>query len=254
MPRYTRYLIDLDGTLYRGKEVIEGGLYFLRELQKRKLPFLYVTNNSSTRPEEVAGRLQSMGYPAEPVQVITSSMAMAHYLRKQEMNRVYVIGEAGLVSALQNEGIQMTETEPDAVVVGIDRQFTYDKMKRACLAIRSGAHFYGTNSDRFLPTEEGMVPGNGSLCCAISAATGVEPVWIGKPEAPIMDFALERIGGSREETLIVGDNLNTDILAGQKAGVDSLLVFSGVTHPQDYKEAAIHATYTVNDLREWTFV
>lgn len=252
--RYRGYLIDLDGTLFRGNQVIPAGITFVEELERRGLAYLYFTNNSSRRPDRVAEKLRGFGYPAEPEQVVSSAQATAVHLKKELGSpSVLVIGEEGLRHALREAGFPFREEYPDAVVIGIDRKFTYDKMKSATRAIRGGAKFYGTNGDRILPTDEGMVPGNGSLCASVAAATGMEPVFIGKPERPIVDYGLERLGTRPEETLIVGDNLLTDVQAGIHSGIDTLLVFGGVTTEEEYRKGSIQATYTVKDLTEWDF-
>lgn len=253
--RYRGYLIDLDGTLFRGREVIAGGLALIDGLEKRGIPYLYLTNNASRPPERVAEKLRTFGYPARPEQVITSAQATAHWMKEHfQRPAVYVIGEEGLQEALREVGCTFRQQHPDAVVMGIDRSFSYEKMKTACLAIRAGARFIGTNGDLALPTDEGLLPGNGSLIAGVAAATGTQPILIGKPERPIMDYALQRLGIAPEETLVVGDNLLTDIQAGVNAGIDTLLVFSGVTTPTEYRQAEIEATHTYDDLREWKFI
>lgn len=253
MKRYRGYLIDLDGTLFRGTELIPGALSFIEKLVDADIPFLYLTNNSSRTPERVAEKLRGFGFPASPDQVYTSALATAQYL-KEEMRSpsVFVIGEEGLKRAIREAGICITEDHPEAVVVGIDRQFTYEKMKKACLAIRNGAKFIGTNADRALPTEEGLLPGSGSLSMGIAAAAGVEPLFIGKPEPIIMRYALNKLGTAPEETLVVGDNLDTDILAGIRGGMDTLLVFSGITTQEMAEKSRIRATYYLDSLRDWS--
>ncbi|MGA9175412.1 MAG: TIGR01457 family HAD-type hydrolase [Thermoactinomyces sp.] len=252
MKEYKGYFIDLDGTLYRGTELIPEALDFIRDLEQKGIPYLYLTNNSSRPPEQVAEKLRRFGFPARPAQVYTTALATAQYVRENLPSaRVYVIGEEGLFKALEEAGCQITEDHPEAVVVGIDRQFTYEKMKKACLAIRAGAILIGTNADRALPTEEGLLPGSGSLVAGISAATGVKPLFIGKPEPIIIRYALKKLGVAPEEVLIVGDNLDTDIRAGIQGGMDTLLVFSGITTPEMAEKAEIKATHTARNLREW---
>ncbi|MBA4493714.1 TIGR01457 family HAD-type hydrolase [Paenactinomyces guangxiensis] len=252
MKSYRGYLIDLDGTLFRGTEVIPEALSFMDQLSKANIPYLYLTNNSSRPPEKVAEKLRDFGFPAAPDQVYTSAQATAQYLQ-DEMNSpsVFVIGEEGLVRAVAGAGCEITEDRPQAVVVGIDRQFTYEKMKKASLAIRAGAAFIGTNADRALPTEEGLLPGSGSLSAGIAAATGIEPLFIGKPQPIILRYALQKLRTTPEETLIVGDNLETDIRAGVNGGIDTLLVFTGITTPEMAEQSSIRATYEVNRLSEW---
>lgn len=254
MKTYRAYLLDLDGTLYRGKEVIPGAQEFVRWLQDSGRDFLYFTNNSSRTPEQVAEKLRAFGFPAEPEQVMTSSIATARFLQEQTNGKaysVYPIGEVGLLTALKEAGFRFDEQQPDAVVVGIDRDFHYDKMKKACLAIRRGARFIGTNGDKALPTEEGLLPGNGSLCAAIATATGVDPVFVGKPEPFMINYALERLGSEPEETLVVGDNLMTDIRAGAVSGVDTLLVYTGVTTREQVAASDVRPTYEVDNLMQW---
>lgn len=252
MKQYKGYFIDLDGTLFRGEEVIPGALEFVSQLNRKQIPYLYLTNNSTRSPEWVANKLQRMGYPARKEQVFTTALATARYLQEKEGEMsVYVVGEEGLFQAISEAGIVITDQNPDAVVVGLDRSFTYEKMKKACLAIRAGAKLIGTNADLALPTEEGLWPGSGSLAVAIAAASGTKPFFIGKPEPVIMHYALKKIGLNPEEVLVVGDNLQTDILAGKNGGMDTLLVYTGVTTPQMAKSSDLKATYAVDNLSDW---
>ncbi|MDA8352096.1 MAG: TIGR01457 family HAD-type hydrolase [Firmicutes bacterium] len=255
MTRYRGYLIDLDGTLYKGERVVPSGLGFVESLEERGLSYLYFTNNSLRRPEQVAEKLRGFGYPAKPEQVVTSAQATAAFLTETLGSpSVYAIGGEGLKAALSEAGCRLTDQSPQAVVMGLDPAFTYDKMKTACLAIRAGADFYGTNGDLMLPTDEGLLPGSGSLCAGVAAATGVQPRFIGKPERPIVEYGMRRLGTTPEETLIVGDNMMTDIRAGVDNGIDTLLVFGGVTSPEEYRNGTVRATYTVGDLKEWEFI
>lgn len=252
MKRYRGYILDLDGTLYRGEQAIPGARYFVEQLRDRGISHLFLTNNSSRTPEQVAEKLRRLGFPAEAEQVFTSAQSAARFLSGDgDQPRVYAVGEEGLLAALQEAGCRLVQEKADAVVVGIDRRFSYEKLKRACLEIRAGARFVGTNGDRVIPTEEGMLPGNGSLCAAVAAASGVNPVFTGKPEPLIFRYALERLGTSPEETLVVGDNLDTDIRGGRDAGMDTLLVYTGVTAPGDSRASEVRATHALADLRDW---
>jgi 4-nitrophenyl phosphatase len=252
MKRYRGYIIDLDGTLYRGNQVIPEALDFVKRLQKRGVPYLYVTNNSSRLPEQVAEHLSLLGFPATPNQVYTSALATARYLQEELSSpAVYVIGEEGLQKAIEQTDCRLDLESPEAVVVGIDRQFTYEKMKKACLYIRQGARFIGTNPDLVLPTEEGLCPGAGSLLRGIASSTNQEPVIIGKPETIMIQYALTRLGVRAEETLIVGDNLATDIFVGNRMQIDTLLVFTGVTTPAMCQHSKIKSTYQVDSLQSW---
>ncbi|WP_134684145.1 TIGR01457 family HAD-type hydrolase [Brevibacillus migulae] len=253
MKTYRGYLLDLDGTIYRGKEVIPEAVAFIRELRKANIPFLYVTNNSTTTPELVAQRLSDMGIETAADEVYTSSMGAAAYLQERYPagTDVYTIGEAGLHAALAEIGCKQVAEGAKVVIAGMDRAFTYEKLAAAATAIRHGAQFIATNRDPALPTERGLMPGSGSLIAAIATASGVEPVVIGKPERILVDYALERLGTSREETLIVGDNLLTDIGAGTNSGIDSLLVLTGYSRQEDLETSNWQPTHLAKDLMEW---
>ncbi|MFC4023717.1 TIGR01457 family HAD-type hydrolase [Oceanobacillus longus] len=252
MKKYKGYLIDLDGTMYRGTEPIDGAAEFVDILSKKGIPYLFVTNNSSKTQEDVSNKLNSMGIKSEPNQIVTTSMATANYIRSQkEHARCYIIGEEGLHHALEASGMVITDEDCDFVVTGIDRQVTYEKLTKACLAVRSGATFISTNSDIAIPTERGLLPGNGALTSVVAVSTGQQPIFIGKPEAIIMEEALTILGLDKEETLMVGDNYNTDMMAGINAGMDTLMVFTGVTPYRELPNLVIQPTYHVHGLSDW---
>jgi 4-nitrophenyl phosphatase len=162
-----------------------------------------------------------------------------------------VIGEEGIRSALEEKGITLQEEKPDFVVVGIDRGINYEKLALACLGVRNGATFISTNGDIAIPTERGLLPGNGSLTSVVTVSTQTQPIFIGKPESIIMEQALEVLGVSKEETLMVGDNYDTDIKAGMNAGLDTLLVHTGVTTKEILQQMEEQPTYVINTLDEW---
>jgi 4-nitrophenyl phosphatase len=252
MKQYKGYLIDLDGTMYRGTEVIKEAGDFVRRLQKKGLPYLFVTNNSSRRPEQVAEKLQAFGIPAAKEQVFTTSMATAQFIAGEKPgSTAYVIGEEGIRSALQEKGITLQDENPDFVVVGIDRDINYEKLSLACLGVRNGATFISTNGDIAIPTERGLLPGNGSLTSVVTVSTQTQPIFIGKPESIIMEQALEVLGVSKEDTLMVGDNYDTDIKAGMNAGLDTLLVHTGVTTKEILEKKEEQPTYVADTLDEW---
>ncbi|GIN56667.1 haloacid dehalogenase [Lederbergia ruris] len=254
MKNYGGYLIDLDGTMYRGLEKIEEALQFVEELKGRGIPYLFVTNNSSKRPEQVAQVLEDFGLETKKEQVFTTSMATANFLHEKKPGAsVYAIGGEGLQSALTEKGFDLVDEEPDAVVIGLDRDITYEKLAKACLAVRNGAMFISTNGDIALPTERGFLPGNGALTAVISVSTQTEPIFIGKPQAIIVEQALTELGTSKEATLMVGDNYDTDILAGIQAGLDTLLVHTGVTTREMLIEKMVQPTYVLDSLAEWRF-
>ncbi|WP_394218587.1 TIGR01457 family HAD-type hydrolase [Halobacillus trueperi] len=252
MKEYKGYLIDLDGTMYKGAERIEGASEFVEYLKAKDLPFMYLTNNSSKTVDQIAEKLNQIGVRAKPEQVYTSSLATAEYISsKKEKARVFAIGEEGLFDALRQEGLELVQEEADFVVIGIDREINYEKLASACLEVRSGAAFISTNGDIAIPTERGLVPGNGALTSVISVSTGVDPVFVGKPEPLIMSRALKRLGYNKEDVLMVGDNYNTDIKAGMTAGLDTLMVETGLSTFDEIKDEEHQPTYKCEDLFDW---
>ncbi|WP_157888109.1 TIGR01457 family HAD-type hydrolase [Bacillus marinisedimentorum] len=252
MTDYKGYLIDLDGTMYKGSERIEEAGDFVNRLKEAGIPYLFVTNNSSRRPDQVADKLRGFGVPADADHVFTTSMATASYIAEQKPEATYyAIGEEGIKTALEEQGLVYQEEKPDFVVVGIDRSVTYEKFAIAALAVRAGATFISTNGDVSIPTERGFLPGNGSLTSVVTVSTGVQPIFIGKPEPIIMDQAMEALGAPKEDVLMVGDNYDTDILAGINAGIDTLMVHTGVTTPERLKDYEVQPTYTIMSLDEW---
>ncbi|MFS0674366.1 TIGR01457 family HAD-type hydrolase [Ornithinibacillus sp. 179-J 7C1 HS] len=253
MNNYEGYLIDLDGTVYRGNEVIEEAPEFIKELKKRNIPYLFLTNNSSKSQDQISVKLNQLGVESTPENVFTSSMATAKYIKQMYPGaRCYCIGEVGLFDALEREGITVTEEiDCDVVVMGIDRHITYEKLAKATLAVRNGATFISTNSDNALPTERGLMPGNGAFTSVVSVSTGVDPQFIGKPETIIVKEALQVLGTKPDKTILVGDNYNTDIKAGINSGMDTLMVFTGVTKFEEYESLPIKPTYFIQNLSKW---
>jgi 4-nitrophenyl phosphatase len=252
MKKYKGYLIDLDGTMYKGTERIEEAADFVKKLQKKKIPYLFVTNNSSRTPAQVAEKLRAFDIPAQEELVFTTSQATANYIYEHKNDAtVYVIGEEGIISALAEKGLPFAEENADFVVVGIDRAISYEKLTVACLAVRNGATFISTNGDIAIPTERGLLPGNGSLTSVITVSTQTKPIFIGKPESIIMEQALKVLGTAKEETLMVGDYYDTDILAGMNAGMDTLLVHTGVTTKALLAGYDRLPTYSIDTLDQW---
>lgn len=254
MKQYQGYFIDLDGTVYRGKERIPAAARFIKRLQEHQREILFVTNNSTRSPKEVAANLRiNHDINVTAANVYTSAMATADYLVQHagQKRRVYVIGERGLKDALLNKGMQLTDQDPDYVVVGLDRNVTYEQFKIATLCIRTGAVFIGTNGDTNLPSEEGMIPSAGALVELVRYATQQEPIMIGKPQKTIVEMALKASGLKKSEVLMVGDNYQTDVQAGINTGVDTLLVYTGLSKPADIEHVETKPTYTVKTLDEW---
>lgn len=247
-------MIDLDGTMYRGTELIEEARDFVKKLRELNIPYLFVTNNSSRTPAQVADKLRAFSIPTEDEQVFTTSQATANYVYNLNKDAsIYVIGEEGIRTAISEKGFRLAEENADVVVVGIDREISYEKLTVGCLAVRNGATFISTNGDIAIPTERGLLPGNGSLTSIIAVSTKTKPIFIGKPESIIMEQALAVLGTTLEETIMVGDNYDTDILAGINAGMDTLLVHTGVTKKEHLPTIDVKPTYIVDSLADWDF-
>ena len=252
---YEGYLIDLDGTIYRGSEPIPAGRRFVEQLQARQIPFLFLTNNTTKTPETVANRLANeFSIHVGPETVYTATLATIDYLNDANKGKkVYVIGEPGLIEPILAAGYVWEEETPDYVVVGLDTVVSFVKFVVATLAIQKGATFIGTNPDKNIPTERGLLPGAGSVIAMIEASTQQKAIYIGKPEAIIMEKAVETLGMEKANVLMVGDNYTTDILAGINNGIDTLLVLSGFTQKADVPTLPVPPTYLVDSLDEWRF-
>lgn len=245
-------IIDMDGVLYRGRRPLPGAKEFLQHLEERETAYILVTNNSTRTPEEYVTVLKEMGIEVSPGRILTSALATADYLGNllPEGAWLYLIGEEGLYSALAAQGFEFGEMDVEAVVVGMDRELTYEKLKTATVAIRQGARFIGTNPDKSFPAEEAIVPGAGAILAAIEAATGVQPTIIGKPEPTLFQMALQRMGATEKETAVIGDRLETDILGGQRCGLTTILLLTGVTQKEDLAKSEIQPDYTFESLTQ----
>lgn len=254
MKNYDAYFIDLDGTTYKGKDRIPAAARFIKRLQAQHKKVVFVTNNSTRSPQDVAENLRNnhnINVTAD--NIYTTALATADYLSEKagKQRRVYVIGEKGLKDALRKSGFVLVSERPDYVVVGLDTQVTYQKFETAVLSIRNGAIFIGTNADSNLPNEKGMVPGAGSLVELVKYATQKKPIMIGKPEKVIMEMALKRYQLTKDRVIMVGDNYHTDISAGINIGMDTLLVYTGLSTKKDVEKEQIKPTYEVDSLDEW---
>lgn len=250
---YKGYLIDLDGTIYQGKNRIPAGERFIKRLQERGIPYLLVTNNTTRTPEMVQSMLANQFHVETSIETIyTATMATVDYMN--DMNRgktAYVIGETGLKSAIAAAGYVEELENPTYVVVGLDSQVTYEMLAIATLAIQKGALFIGTNPDLNIPTERGLMPGAGALNALLEAATRVKPVFIGKPNAIIMNKSLEVLGIQRSEAVMVGDNYLTDIMAGIQNDIATILVTTGFTRPEEVPTLPIQPDHVLSSLDEW---
>lgn len=257
--KYKNYLIDLDGTMYQGtKQIPEAKKFIDRAVNDPEVNYYFLTNNTTKTVQQVASNLNNNHQiKADENQIITPSLATAFYLQEENDNlsqkSVYVIGEAGLKDAIYSTGIKYNEFDPDYVIVGLDTDVTYHKFELATLAIKRGAKFIGTNRDTNLPNERGLVPGAGSVVSLVETATQQVATYIGKPDRPIIDFALEKFGLEKSETVMVGDNYQTDILSGIQNGLATLLVYSGVSTKEQVAQKEKQPTFEVDNLDEWVF-
>lgn len=251
---YKGYFIDLDGTIYKGKQQIPAAARFIKRLQNEGKKILFLTNNSTREPKSVAQNLkENHNIDVEVANVYTSALATADYLDQlaEARRKVYVVGEQGLKAALTEKGFILTNDQPDYVVVGLDSNVTYEKLAEAVLFIRNGATFIGTNADSNIPNQRGMLPGAGSLIKLVKYATQKTPIMIGKPEKIIMEMALKREKLTKDQVVMVGDNYHTDIMGAMNTGIDSLLVYTGLSTPKEVSRYDKQPTYQIKSLDEW---
>jgi 4-nitrophenyl phosphatase len=249
-------LIDLDGVVYEGPRVIPGAREFFDFLRHVDFPFLLTTNNSTLTPRSYVDRLAGMGIAVAEHQVLGSAEATAGMLAAEfpRGGRAFVIGEDGLLSALEAAGFVLAhggvdaEDAVDVVVVGLDRQITYEKLTRAVNLVRGGARYVGPNPDTTLPMPFGVIPGAGSFQALITAATGVRPTIVGKPEPTMLLMGAARLGLDPANVAIIGDRLDTDILGGTRAGLVSVLVLTGVTRRTDLERGPAQPDAIFDDL------
>jgi 4-nitrophenyl phosphatase len=240
-------ILDLDGTVYRGRDQVPGAADFVRFLHDSSIRPLFVTNRSNRLPSEIVVHLGGYGISCTDEDVLTSAQAAARYLRA---GTAYSIGEAGLESALAEQGIRLTEDNPDYVVVGFDRSFDYSRLETACRLIDRGAVFVATNPDRCLKTEHGLAPGTGAIIAAVEAGSGRKPVMIGKPERLIMDMALDQLHMPAGHVICVGDNLETDIPSGLRVGMRTALLLTGVSRREEIPGAEFQPTWVCETFEE----
>ena len=227
----THLIIDMDGVLYRGDQPLPGLGEFFTFLRQQPIPFILATNNSTRTPQEFVDKLARMGAEVLPTEVLTSGQATARLLASEYPpgTRAHVFGMPSLRKAMVEEGFELADKDVAVVVASMDRDITYEKLKRAALLIRGGARFIATNRDPTYPSEEGLIPGTGSMIAALEAASGVEPIAVGKPEPHMFQLAMAEMGAKPETTATIGDRLDTDILGGQQAGLITICVLSGST-------------------------
>jgi len=233
--------IDMDGVLYRNQTGLPGAWELVQFLDRHQIGYLMVTNISTLTQRQFADKLASMGVTVPEERIMTSAVATAEYLRTlaPQGATVNVVGESGLIHELEKRGFEMAGRHAEYVVVGWDKTLTFEKLATATLAIRDGATFIGTNPDKTYPMERDIIPGAGANLAALVASTDVEPLVIGKPQTIALEQALALLGARREETAMLGDRLDTDILGGKRVGIRTIMVLTGISSAQE--AAAYHS-------------
>jgi len=237
MEEIKNYLIDMDGVLVHGKKMIPGADHFIESLKKKGIKFLVLTNNSIYTPVDLAHRLQSNGLDISADHIFTSALATANFMHFQKENgSAFVIGESGLNVAIHNIGYILTDESPDYVVLGETFDYNFRMITKAVRLIMDGASFIATNPDPTGPSEKGITPACGAMAALIEKASGRSPFYCGKPSPFMMRSALNYLGVHSENTVMIGDRMDTDIIAGIQSGMETILVLSGVTSLKQIEE------------------
>src|SRR5882762_4151640 len=247
------WLMDMDGVLVREEQAIAGAEEFIARLRERGTPFLILTNNSIYTRRDLAARLAASGLDVPEDAIWTSALATARFLEDQRPEgSAFVIGEAGLTTAMHTAGYTLTERAPDYVVLGETRTYSFERITRAIRLIADGARFIATNPDPTGPSPEGPMPATGSVAALISRATGVEPYFVGKPNPLMMRSALNAIDAHSETAAMIGDRMDTDVVSGLEAGMETILVLSGVTTREDAQRYPYRASQVVESVADLT--
>ncbi|MBA8953331.1 HAD-IIA family hydrolase [Actinomadura namibiensis] len=245
------WLSDMDGVLVHEGQAIPGADEFVRRLAESGRPFLILTNNSIYTRRDLSARLATLGLRVPPEAIWTSALATARFLADQRPEgSAYVIGEAGLTTALHEAGYVLTDLEPDYVVLGETRTYSFSQITKAVRLIENGARFIATNPDPIGPSLEGSLPATGAVAAMITKATGVEPYFVGKPNPLMMRSALNAVGGHSESTAMIGDRMDTDVVAGVEAGLETILVLSGVTRKEEVERFPFRPSHVVNSIAD----
>ncbi|HZW02594.1 MAG TPA: HAD-IIA family hydrolase [Anaerolineaceae bacterium] len=252
MAKQKSYLVDMDGVLVKGRTVIPGANAFIKRLRECGLKFLILTNNPIYTPRDLAFRLQSLGLDVKSDNIFTSALATARFIhsQKQKHAKVYAIGEAGLTQALHDVGCVLTDLDPDYVVLGEVNHYNFEQITAAIRLIANGALFIATNPDATGPDEAGIVPATGALAALIEKATGKSPFFVGKPNPLMMRSALNYLGVHSEDTVMIGDRMDTDIIAGVMSGLETVLVLSGVMSEAEVEKYPYRPTQMVNSIAD----
>ena len=245
------YLIDMDGVLVSGRTIIPGAGRFIEQLKARSLEYLVLTNNSIHTPRDLAHRLQAVGLDIPVERIFTSAMATAYFLQSQKPNgTAFVIGESGLTEAIHSVGYIITDHDPDYVVLGETYSYNLALITKAIRLVADGARFIATNPDPSGPSESGLVPACGAMAALIETASGVSPFFVGKPNPLMIRSALNYLDVHSENTVMIGDRMETDIVTGVESGIETILVLSGVTRHEDVARYPYQPTHIVESVAE----
>ena len=243
------FICDMDGVIYHGNKLLPGVKEFVDWLRKEDKKFLFLTNGSQKSPLELQQKLARLGIEVEKEHFYTSALATAGFLKSQHPGgSVFVIGEAGLINALYDAGFTMNDINPDYVIVGESKTYNMDMLEHAVNLVIKGAKLIGTNPDLTGPIENGISPATGALMAPIELATGMKAYYIGKPNPLMMRHALRRLETKREFTAIIGDRMDTDVISGIEADIETVLVLSGVTDREEIESYAYRPSYILNGV------
>ena len=245
------YLIDMDGVILRGDTLIPGAAECIHRLRDQGIPFLIFTNNSQYTPRDLQVRLYHMGLDVPPEAIFTSALATAQFLHSQRPGgTAFAIGESGLTTALHDIGYILTDQEPEYVVLGETMTYSFARITSAIRFINAGARFIATNPDVMGPGEGGIVPATGAVAALISAVTNITPYFIGKPNPLMMRTALRTLNAHSENSAIIGDSMNTDIVAGTESGLKTILVLTGMTSREQAERFPYRPTWILNSIAD----
>jgi NagD protein len=243
--------MDMDGVLVHEQTPIPGAERFLARLRELELPFLVLTNNSIYTQRDLAARLRASGLEVPEESIWTSALATARFLETQRPGgSAFVIGESGMTTALHDAGYTLSERSPDYVVLGETRTYSFERITQAIRLIHGGARFIATNPDPTGPTSDGLLPATGAVAALVSRATGVDPYFVGKPNPLMMRSALNTLDAHSESTTMIGDRMDTDVVAGIEAGLDTILVLSGVTTREQAERFPYRASRIVESVAD----
>jgi NagD protein len=245
------YLLDMDGVLVRGGAPIEGSIGFVKWLVENQISFQIFTNNSRFTPANLATRMRAIGFPIQTEHIYTSALATAHFIMRQASNAsAFVIGESGLIDALHEIGCRITDNSPDYVLLGEAQSYDYEQIATGVHLVRGGARFIATNPDVCAPTERGLHPACGAVAALIEQATGRKPYFIGKPNPFMMRSVLDKLGAHAKDSVMVGDRMDTDVVAGLESGLRTVLVLTGVSERSDLSRFSFSPDIVVERLAD----